>query len=134
MERTIEIAKCTLADLFSINKNDFDRKITRKAPVVEARRFLIYFLVDELSMKFSDIPKVMKCITSHASAMHHFYKMMDWMDMKSEERLQLKYMDFKNQMLEKGMEKLEKELHKQYEMRKTVNWNIKQLKKMIDEA
>lgn len=134
MERTIEIAKCTLADLFSINKNDFDRKITRKAPVVEARRFLIYFLVDELSMKFSDIPKVMKCITSHASAMHHFYKMMDWMDMKSEERLQLKYMDFKNQMLEKGMEKLEKELHKQYEIRKTVNWNIKQLKKMIDEA
>ena len=66
--------------------------------------------------------------------MHHFYKVMDWMDMKSEERLQLKYMDFKNQMLEKGMEKLEKELHKQYEIRKTVNWNIKQLKKMIDEA
>jgi putative protein kinase ArgK-like GTPase of G3E family len=134
MERTIEIAKCTLADLFSINKNDFDRKITRKAPVVEARRFLIFFLVNELSMKFSDIPKVMKCITSHASAMHHFYKMMDWMDMKSEENIQLKYMEFKNQMLEKGMEKLEKELHKQYQMRKTVNWNIKQLKKMIDEA
>jgi hypothetical protein len=134
MERTIEIAKCTLADLFSINKNDFDRKITRKAPVVEARRFLIFFLVNELSMKFSDIPKVMKCITSHASAMHHFYKMMDWMDMKSEEKIQLKYMEFKNQMLEKGMEKLEKELHKQYQMRKTVNWNIKQLKKMIDEA
>ena len=43
-------------------------------------------------------------------------------------------MDFKNQMLEKGMEKLEKELHKQYEIRKAVNWNIKQLKKMIDEA
>tara|TARA_R100000664_G_C2696710_1_gene98647 strand:+ start:221 stop:625 length:405 start_codon:yes stop_codon:yes gene_type:complete len=134
MERTIEIAKCTLADLFNIKKSDFDRKTTRRYPVVEARRFLIYFLVDDLSMKFSDIPKVMNCITSHASAMHHFYKMMNWMDMKSEEKLRLKYREFKQQMLAKGMDKLEKELLNQYEMRKTVNRNIRQLKKMIDEA
>lgn len=134
MEKTIEIAKCTLAEIFDINKKEFDRKITRKASVVEARRFLIYFLVNELSMKFSDVPKVMKCITSHASAMHHFYKMMDWMDLKSEESLKLKYIDFKNQMIEEGMQHLEKELLNQYALRKTINWNIKQLKAMMNEA
>jgi hypothetical protein len=136
MEKTIEIAKCTLADIFSINKLEFDRKITRIAPVVEARRFLIYFLVNECSLKFSEVPKVMKCITSHASAMHHFYKMMGWMDLEADsyKKLQLKYIDFKNQMLDKGMEHLEKELHNQYAMRKTINWNIKKLKKMINEA
>lgn len=134
MEKTIEIAKCTLADIFNINKLEFDRKITRKAPVIEARRFLIYFLVNECNFKFIEVPKVMKCITSHASAMHHFYKMMGWMEADLYKTMQLKYIDFKNQMLEKGMQHLEKELHTQYAMRKTINWNIKQLKGMIDEA
>tara|TARA_R100001594_G_scaffold35124_2_gene64254 strand:+ start:82 stop:480 length:399 start_codon:yes stop_codon:yes gene_type:complete len=132
MEKTIEIAKCTLADMFGFRKEEFDRSITRKANVVEARRFLVYFLVNELNYKFINVPKAMGCITSHCTAVYHFYKMIDLMD--TEENTQLKYMNFKNQMLEKGMEKLEKELYKQYQMRKTVNWNIKQLKQMIDEA
>jgi len=134
MDKTIEIAKCTLADIFNIRKEEFDRAITRKANVIEARRFLIYFLVNELSFKFSDVPKVMKCITSHATAMHHFYKMMDWMEQKAEEETKIKYMNFKNLMIDKGMEKLEKELHKQFELRKVINWNIRQLKGMLNEA
>ena len=133
IDKTVEIAKCTLADMFNINKDDIDRRI-RKAPVIEARRFLIFFLVDELSMKFSDIPKVVKSITSHASAMHHFYKMMNWMDLKCEEKLKMKYLNFKNQMVEKGLSNLESELHKQIKMKKVINWNINQLKNMIDEA
>jgi hypothetical protein len=133
IDKTVEIAKCTLADMFNINKDDIDRR-TRKAPVIEARRFLIFFLVDELSMKFSDIPKVVKSITSHASAMHHFYKMMNWMDLKCEEKLKMKYLNFKNQMVEKGLSNLESELHKQIKMKKVINWNINQLKNMIDEA
>ena len=134
MDKTIEIAKCTLADMFNIKKEEFDRAITRKREVIEARRFLIYFLVNEMNFKFIDVPKQMKCITSHATAMHHFYKMMGLLDMKWEKKTKLKYMNFKNQMLEKGMNHLEKELHKQLEMRKVINWNIKQLKGMIDEA
>ena len=50
------------------------------------------------------------------------------------EKTELKYLNFKNEIIEKGMDKLEKELHKQVEIRKVVNWNIRQLKKMIDEA
>tara|TARA_R100001594_G_scaffold94682_2_gene128949 strand:+ start:16507 stop:16908 length:402 start_codon:yes stop_codon:yes gene_type:complete len=133
MDKTIEIAKCTLADMFNIKKEDFDRR-GRKAAVIEARRFLIYFLVNEMNFKFIDIPKEIKCITNHATAMHHFYKMMGLLDLKCEKKTKLKYMNFKNQMIEKGMNHLEKELHKQLEMRKVISWNIKQLKKMIDEA
>ena len=132
MDKTIEIAKCTLADIFNFNKLEFDRKVTRKGNVIEARRFLIYFLISELNFKFIDIPKHMKCITSHATAMHHFYKMMELMEI--EEKTELKYINFKNEIIEKGMDKLEKELHKQFEIRKVVNWNIRQLKKMINEA
>tara|TARA_R110000824_G_scaffold68953_4_gene177775 strand:+ start:1067 stop:1465 length:399 start_codon:yes stop_codon:yes gene_type:complete len=132
MEKTIEIAKCTLADMFNFNKIEFDRKVTRKGNVIEARRFMIYFLVNELNFKFINVPKEMKCITSHATAMHHFYKMMELMEI--EETTKLKYINFKNQMLEKGMDHLEKELHKQFQMRKVINWNIKQLKGMMNEA
>lgn len=131
MEKTIEIAKCTLADMFNINKEDFDRR-TRKAPVIEARRFLIYFLVKELNFKFINVPNELKSITNHATVMHHFYKMMELM--KIEEKTKLTYINFKNQMLEKGMNHLEKELYNQYALKKTINWNIEQLKGMIDEA
>lgn len=133
MQKTIEIAKCTLADMFEIRKEDFDL-ITRKRPIIEARRFLIYFLVNELGVKFSYVSKYIKSIRSHATAMHHFYKMIDLMEMKHEEQTKINYIKFKNLMLEKGLDKLEKELQKQLELKKVVNWNISQLKEMINEA
>lgn len=132
MDKTIAIAKCTLAELFDINIIEFDRKMTRKRNVIEARRFLIYFLADELGMRFNHIPMKMKCITSHATAMHHFYKMIDLM--KIEEKTRLKYMTFKNMMADKGMNTLESELIKQIEIKKIVSWNIKQIKGMLNEA
>jgi len=74
----------------------------------------------------------MTSLTNHASIMHHFYKMMDLMELESHTRI--KYVDFKNQILEKGLDKLEKELVKQIKMRKVISWNIKELERMIDEA
>mgnify|MGYP003146239550 CR=1 FL=1 len=133
MHTTIEIAKYTLADIFKIRKEEFDMPLTRKREVVEARRFLIYFLCKELGLRFSHIPKHMKCIKSHATAMHHYYKMIDLMGMKHEETTKIKYTNFKNQMLSKDIT-LKIELAKQIEIRKGVNWTINKLKKMIDET
>ena len=132
MEKTIEIAKCTLAYIFDIRKDEFDKQLSRMGGVSEAKRFLVYFLCKELGIKFYHIPKYMGCFTSHASAMHHYYKMIDLMELESKTRI--KYIDFKNQMLEKGMDKLEKELLRQIEIRKVVTCNIKELKNMINEA
>ena len=134
MDKTIEIAKCTLADMFDIRKEEFDRPLSRKREVVEAKRFLIYFLCNELGIRFLHIPNHMGCIKSHATAMHHFYKMIDLMGMKHEQNTKVKYMNFKNLMMDKGMDTLEQELAKQLELKKVVNWNIKQLKQMMDEA
>lgn len=132
MKKKIEIAKCTLADMFSMNVEDFDRSITRKSNVIEARRFLIYYLVDDLSLKFVDVPNKMKCISTHASAIHHFYRMIDLMD--TEEDTKKKYLTFKNNLNTRGVYSLEKHLDKLLDQRKLVNWNIKKLKQMINEA
>ena len=132
MDKTIAIAKCTLAEIFDINIIEFDRKITRRRNVIEARRFLIFFLADELGMKFLHIPKEMKSITSHATAMHHFYKMIDLL--RLEEKTRSKYLEFKNLMQEKGLNTLQSELVKQKQIQKFASWNIKQLKEMINEA
>ena len=132
MDKTIEIAKCTLADIVSIREEEFDKPLSRKREVVEARRFLIYFLVEEMGMRFLHIPPKMQSITSHATAMHHFYKMIDLMEY--EPKIKIKYMEFKNQMADKGMDSLENELSKQIKMKKVIKWNIEQLRGMIDEA
>ena len=44
-----------------------------------------------------------------------------------------KYLDFKNKMVLKGVDRLESELKKQMDLRRICNLNIKQLKEMIDE-
>tara|TARA_R110002153_G_scaffold90005_5_gene220087 strand:+ start:2271 stop:2669 length:399 start_codon:yes stop_codon:yes gene_type:complete len=132
MDKTIEIAKCTLADIFDIRKQEFDRPLSRKREVVEARRFLIYYLVDELGMRFLHIPPKMKSITSHATAMHHFYKMIDLLELETSTKE--KYTNFKNIMAEKGMNTLENEMAKQIKLKNAISRNINNLKQMINEA
>ena len=132
MDKTIEIAKCTLADIFNVRKEEFDEHFSRQKNVVEARRWLIYFLVDELDMRFNKVPTVMRSLTNHATIIYHFYKMVDLLEVEPDTRI--KYTDFKNQMLEKGMDKLENELKKQLKMQKLISWNIKELERMINEA
>ena len=119
--------------MFDIRREQLDYR-TRERDVIEARRFLIYFLVNELGIKFYYVPKYIKSIRSHATAMHHYYKLKDLFEMKHEAKTKAKYIQFKNQVVEKGMDKLERELTKQIELKKVVNWNIKQLKNMINEA
>lgn len=132
MNKTIEIAKCTLADIFNIRKQEFDRPLSRKREVVEARRFLIYYMVDELGMRFLHIPSQMKSITSHATAMHHFYKMIDLLEFETITKE--KYTNFKNIMAEKGINTLQNEMAKQIKLKNAISRNINQLKQMINEA
>lgn len=132
MERTIEIAKVTLADYFNIKKEEFETGKCRKRNIIEAKRFLIYFMVNELGVKFLYVSDHIPSLKSHATAMHHFYKMIDLMEFESNTKE--KYDNFKKLMLSKGMNKLELELHRQIDVRNSINKNIKQLEKMIDEA
>ena len=132
MEKTIEMAKCTLSEMFQIKRDDIDIR-TRKRKVVEARRFLIYFMIMELGIKFSFVPKYLKSIRSHASAMHHHYKMMDLLNMKHEKKLRSDYENFKSKIMTDGLGELEQELNRQIILKREISNKIKQLKKMIDE-
>ena len=126
------MAKCTLAEMYDFNKEEFDRSVTRKSNIVKARRILIYFLVDELNIKFIDIPKHMKCLKTHAGALHHFNKMVNFMKLYKEEKVD--YNEFKKEMLKKGITSLEKELRNQIKIQNEVNTYVDQLKNMINEA
>jgi len=132
MEKTIEMAKCTLSEMFQIKRDDIDIR-TRKREVVEARRFLIYFMIMELGIKFSFVPLYLKSIRSHASAMHHHYKMMDLLNMQHEKKLRSDYENFKSRILTDGLGELEQELNRQIILKREISNKIKQLKKMIDE-
>lgn len=132
MNKTIEIAKCTLADYFNINIKEFESGRCRKKNIIEAKRFLIYFMISELGIKFFYVKDYVPSYTSHCIAMYHYYKMIDMMEYEPDTKE--KYENFKTLLLSKGTDKLEGELIRQRHLRKSISSNIKQLKKMINEA
>ena len=132
MEKTIQIAKCTLADYFKISLNEFEKGKSRKRNIIEAKRFLIYFMVHELGIKFLHCSTYLPSLTHHATAMHHYYRMKEILEIEKTTRQ--RYANFKRLMMNRGMDKLEKELITQLEVRNDLNINIKKLEKMINEA
>tara|TARA_R110000803_G_scaffold104377_3_gene172604 strand:- start:643 stop:1005 length:363 start_codon:yes stop_codon:yes gene_type:complete len=72
---TVLIAKTKLCEKFDVNIEDFQENTSRKSNVVEARRFLVYFLVKELDVKPTHIKWFIPSIKHHATALHHIKKM-----------------------------------------------------------
>tara|TARA_Y100000004_G_scaffold126789_1_gene142728 strand:- start:4339 stop:4740 length:402 start_codon:yes stop_codon:yes gene_type:complete len=133
MEKTIQIAKITLADTFSVPVEIFEKTYKgRQKNVVEARRFLVYFLRKELDITYEKICEYCPTYISHATVMHHYKKLDDFM--KYEKHLKAKYDNFKSAMLTTGFDKLEKELNRQIDIRNSIDNNIKTLKNLIDES
>jgi hypothetical protein len=74
MKKTVYIAKCVLAKMFEIDMEHFETHTSRKRNVVEARRFLVYFLTHELQVKYDHVCNYIPSLTNHATAMHHYSK------------------------------------------------------------
>ena len=83
--------------MFGIDKDNFERYTNRRTKTVIARRYLIYFMVNELSIPFYHIKNYLPALRNHATAMHHFYKMRDEMDIYKD--TELNYLEFKKNML-----------------------------------
>tara|TARA_R100000742_G_C4279010_1_gene102657 strand:- start:4256 stop:4657 length:402 start_codon:yes stop_codon:yes gene_type:complete len=133
MEKTIQIAKITLADTFNVPVNIFEKEYKgRQKNVVEARRFLVYFLRKELDITYEKICEYCPTYISHATVMHHYKKLEQFMII--EKHLKKKYDNFKEAMLNSGLDKLEKELTRQVDLRQGIENNIKALKSLIDES
>ena len=94
---TVLIAKGRLAEKFDVNLEDFNQKTSREAKVVEARRFLVYFLIKELGVRPTHIKWFVPCLTNHASALHHIKKM-EWF-IKTEKGKKEEYEDFRYSMV-----------------------------------
>jgi chromosomal replication initiation ATPase DnaA len=131
MNKTIEIAKCTLVDMYNIRRDEFEGKC-RRAPVIDARRMLIYFLVDELGIKFHHVPEHLPALKSHATIMHHYYRMIELMDL--EPKMRVDYNAFKVRMTTAGSFNLEKELVRLKDKRSYIDFNIRTLERLVHEA
>tara|TARA_R110001592_G_scaffold221094_1_gene475719 strand:+ start:732 stop:1139 length:408 start_codon:yes stop_codon:yes gene_type:complete len=129
MHKTIIRAKLILSNIFKIDKINFDTKTTRKNDVVEARRFLIYFLRKEFGLTYYEICKFCPSITNHASAIHHFKRMKELIEFESP--LKKLYNRFYNEVMGDDKYAVEKELSELNNNKDLINKQISVLKKML---
>ena len=75
---TVLLAKVKLCNKFNVKLDDFEKKTTRRANVIEARRFLIYFLKKQCNVRALHIQWFVPSLTHHATILHHLKKMDDF--------------------------------------------------------
>jgi hypothetical protein len=66
MNNIILKAKIVLSQLFDIPIYNFEDNISRKREVVEARRFLVFYLRDIFKLEYTKIVKHIPALTNHA--------------------------------------------------------------------
>lgn len=129
MEILILKAKLILADMFGINLSHFETHTTRKRNVIEARRFLIYFLRDELGLAYHKIIDYVPAISNHATAIHHHKNLTEYM--KNEVELDCKYQKFRAAIVDDPSNMIEREILAMLQKQKRINNQIYKLKKLI---
>ena len=115
--------------MFDCNINIFETNYTRAKNVVEARRFLVYFLYNELDIKYTDIPRFIPAITNHATAIHHCKKLEWYLD--KEPRTEKYYLQFKEMVISDDLCSVEKEIKQLEIQRKIIKKQITKLKQLI---
>lgn len=108
MEGTILKAKLLIAEHFKISPIHFDQHTSRKRIYVEARRFLVYFLRNELNFTFYEIVDAIPSYTNHATALHHYRRMCEIMQIEKPiqnfyKKLVTKVLDNNNNLVEREM-------------------------------
>ena len=73
-ENRIEKAKEILSEMFNIDKFYLENNTCRKRNIIEARRFFIYYLRNEIVMPYHRVRDYVKGL-DHATAMHHCKKL-----------------------------------------------------------
>jgi hypothetical protein len=129
MERTIKIAKSVLSSMFGISEIHFEKHISRRADVNEARRFLVYYLVRECGIKYAYVKNHVPSLTNHATAIHHVRRMNDMMDV--EPHTKELYQKFRVTMETEGQTHLVKDYQKALIELDTIKDRLKTLKRMV---
>mgnify|MGYP003657124742 CR=1 FL=1 len=129
MDKSIQIAKSVLANIFKIDVIHFEKHITRSASVNEARRFLIYYLIKECGIKHLHMKYYIPSLINHATSIHHYRKMeqlmeVEWMTKKT-------YEDFKTKMENEGHTHLMHDYTKAIKEMQMIHTRLATLKKLI---
>ena len=82
MEKSIQMAKSVLCDIFGINSSHFEKHTSRSQHIIEARRFLIYYLFSECGIKHLHMKKHIPALKNHATSIYHYKKMKELMEME----------------------------------------------------
>tara|TARA_R100000781_G_scaffold63337_1_gene40202 strand:- start:4733 stop:5122 length:390 start_codon:yes stop_codon:yes gene_type:complete len=129
MEKTIQMAKSTLATIFDMEIEHFEVNVSRKANINEARRFLVYYLIKECGIRHSYMHKYIPALRSHATSIWHFRKMEELME--NEFFTKESYENFKTQMEKEGHTNLMKDYVKAIKEMQMIEERLKTLKKLI---
>lgn len=129
MDKSIQIAKSVLAKMFHISDKHFEKHTDRSASVAEARRFLVYFLVKELKIRYNHVKRFVPALTNHATAIYHFRKMEELMDV--EWQTAKSYRLFRDKMEKEGHIHLVEDYHQAIDELTLIKEKIKNLKKLV---
>tara|TARA_R100000655_G_C2964396_1_gene189405 strand:- start:135 stop:524 length:390 start_codon:yes stop_codon:yes gene_type:complete len=129
MDNLILKAKVVLSDLFDIPIFHFEDNISRKKNIVEARRFLVFYLRDIFKLNYQVIVKKIPALTNHASAIYHYNLMLNYVE--NEEKTKTKYYDFISKLTDISEKDIEKTIIDLITERKIINKKINELRKII---
>ena len=129
MEKSIQIAKSVLGNMFNIETIHFEKHLSRSANINEARRFLIFYLYTECNIKHLHMKKYVPALQNHATSIHHFRKMADLMEMEKDTKNL--YDEFRTTMIEHGHSHLMKDYTNAVQDLAVIQNRLEKLKKMI---
>ena len=129
MEKSIQMAKSVLCDIFGINSSHFEKHTSRSQHIIEARRFLIYYLFSECGIKHLHMKKHIPALKNHATSIYHYKKMKELMEM--ERPTEREYEKFRLKMENDGHSLLMKDYTQAVKDLAIVQSRLENLKKMI---
>lgn len=129
MDEIVMRAKIILSNIFDIELKHFENHSTRIKDVMEARKYLMYFLRSEICMTYHQIVKYIPAITNHATVIHHCKRMEELLDV--ERPLIRRYNIFVDKVLNDEKYFIETEIARKINDRKKINNELYKLKKML---
>mgnify|MGYP003145291855 CR=1 FL=1 len=129
MDLLIYKAKLILSRFFKVHQCHFEKNKSRKVKVIEARRFLCYYLRNELNLSFKQITEQIPAITNHATAIHHCKKLQELFF--AEKKLQSKYNSFLRILKEDADFYILTEIKDLHSTRSSITSKINKLKKLL---
>ena len=129
MDKIILKAKIILGDIFNIQTIHFENNTSRKKNIVEARRFLVYYLREYLQMNYSEINRKIPALSNHATALFHYNKMKTHLEIYSDTRR--KYDIFHSKLNSENFSDIQQEMNRLINSRKDLNKQINSIRKIL---